>query len=147
MKVWEPVRQCRNNTMWLPLLSSLLSITSLLSLLHSTSPELTYVNHLHPPPAIVSTPLTISTQAVQPQSTITSGVSQRSSSIPLNTVTVTTVNPLKRTSRATSISDKNDVMNMTPASVEDHFAKALGDQWSKLQSNNLQSETVAAAQP
>jgi len=95
----------------------------------------------------VTTPLTTTTQAVQPQSTTTSGVSQRSSSTPLNTVTVTTVNPLKRTSRAPSISDKNDVMNMTPASVEDHFAKALGDQWSKLQSNNLQSQTVAAAQP
>ena len=29
---------------------------------------------------------------------------------------------------------KKDDINVMPASVEDHFAKALGDQWSKLNS-------------
>lgn len=32
--------------------------------------------------------------------------------------------------------DKSDDINVMPASVEDHFAKALGEQWSKLNSNN-----------
>ena len=33
-------------------------------------------------------------------------------------------------------SDKKDDINVMPASVEDHFAKALGDQWSKLSSES-----------
>lgn len=32
--------------------------------------------------------------------------------------------------------NKKDDINVMPASVEDHFAKALGDQWSKLNSAN-----------
>ena len=35
----------------------------------------------------------------------------------------------------TSSTDKNEDINVMPASVEDHFAKALGDQWSKLNSS------------
>lgn len=31
---------------------------------------------------------------------------------------------------------KKDDINVMPASVEDHFAKALGDQWSKLNSSS-----------
>ncbi len=59
--------------------------------------------------------------------------------------------PLRRTS-LDSLSpggeDNEDVM-MTPASVEDHFAKALGEQWSKLQTDdefNGHSRSVQAAQ-
>lgn len=32
--------------------------------------------------------------------------------------------------------DKKDDINSMPATVEDHFAKALGDQWSQLNSGN-----------
>lgn len=46
------------------------------------------------------------------------------------------VKPLNSTKVACTsfVSDdtKKDDINVMPASVEDHFAKALGDQWSKL---------------
>ena len=52
---------------------------------------------------------------------------------------IPSLDPPQRRTSLDSISpgaeDNDDVM-MTPASVEDHFAKALGDQWSKLQTGN-----------
>ena len=69
----------------------------------------------------------------------------------VNTSPKKTVNPLsiKRNSTdisPTSSSDQKDVMNMTPASVEDHFAKALGEQWSQLKNYSNHPQTVATAQ-
>lgn len=49
------------------------------------------------------------------------------------------VNPFNSTTIAPHTSYKakeDDGIDVMPASVEDHFAKALGDQWSKLNSNS-----------
>ena len=88
---------------------------------------------------------TSTTQTAQQLPTLSA--TQPPTAVSQSTPTITTVNPLKRSSqgRLPSSSDQNDVMNMTPASVEDHFAKALGEKWSQLQNNGLQSQTVTTA--
>ncbi|XP_064398717.1 mucin-6-like isoform X2 [Halichondria panicea] len=59
-----------------------------------------------------------------------------------NRASRTKIPPLDPPQRRTSLdsispgAEDNDDVMMTPASVEDHFAKALGDQWSKLQTGN-----------
>ena len=88
---------------------------------------------------------TSTTQTAQQPASLSA--TQPPTAVSQSTATITTVNPLKRSSqgRIPNSSDQNDVMNMTPASVEDHFAKALGEKWSQLQNNGLQSQTVTTA--
>ena len=48
--------------------------------------------------------------------------------------------PSTKTVTSTSVvsgKEKKDDINVMPASVEDHFAKALGDQWPQLNSDNV----------
>ena len=92
-----------------------------------------------------ATATTSTTQTAQQPASLSAA--QPPTAVSQSTATITTVNPLKRSSqgRLPNSSDQNDVMNMTPASVEDHFAKALGEKWSQLQNNGLQSQTVTTA--
>ena len=59
-------------------------------------------------------------------------------------------NPPNRRTSLESMSpgaDDNDDVMLTPASVEDHFAKALGEQWSKLQSQTNFNNHPQVVQP
>ena len=49
----------------------------------------------------------------------------------------------KDTTKVITEDDRKDDINVMPASVEDHFAKALGDQWPKLNSDNVSPSSNA----
>lgn len=53
-------------------------------------------------------------------------------------ISTKSVNPFKSASHNLS-KERDEDIDVMPATVEDHFAKALGDQWSKLNSNDTVS--------
>ena len=51
-------------------------------------------------------------------------------------ISTKTLDPFSPSGSHSISRNKDDSIGVMPASVEDHFAKALGDQWSKLNTNS-----------